>query len=182
MRWHCSEWHAEPVSAGRAPLPGGRLQAQHHRRTAAQHHPRLHRCQFRRSRMGPGRRHPEQSVTHRIYILHKRTPGRSLTHPFAAVKYLSQTTNIAIIRTSRPTLSTVWAAITLIRAIKNVELCARVIHVGGESLTRSANRLCCPHSCRDLLPQSGTIRKTQQAAIRYDRQVILALESPDPGV
>jgi len=66
------------------------------------------------------------------------------------IKYLSRTTGLAIVRTSRPTLSTVWAAITFIRSIKGVECCPRIIHVGG------------------------TIRKTQQAAIRYDRQLILA--------
>ncbi|KAK9895264.1 hypothetical protein P389DRAFT_90691 [Cystobasidium minutum MCA 4210] len=74
------------------------------------------------------------------------------------IKYWSQTTGLAIIRTSRPTLPVVWGAITFIRAIKEVGCCARVIHVGG------------------------TIRKTQQAAIRYDRELLLAMDGNDATV
>lgn len=68
------------------------------------------------------------------------------------VKYLSPLTSLCIIRCARPALSTVWGAITFIRSIKGVPICPRVIHVGG------------------------TIRKTQQAAIRLDRELILAMK------
>lgn len=51
----------------------------------------------------------------------------------STVKYLSQVTGLAIVRTSRPTLDIVWAAITFIRSIKGVECCPRVLHVGGAS-------------------------------------------------
>lgn len=50
---------------------------------------------------------------------------------FQTVKYLSQVTSLAIVRCSRATAPTVWAAITLIRAIKGVECCATVVHIGG---------------------------------------------------
>ncbi|ORY88505.1 Rpp14/Pop5 family-domain-containing protein [Leucosporidium creatinivorum] len=65
------------------------------------------------------------------------------------IKYLSPHTNILIIRVSREHYRTLWAALTLLRRIGGVEVIVRCLHVGG------------------------TIRKTQHAAIAYDRAEIL---------
>ncbi|KAM0790545.1 hypothetical protein ACM66B_003413 [Microbotryomycetes sp. NB124-2] len=66
-----------------------------------------------------------------------------------SIKYFSQTTHMAIIRVSRQHFRTLWAALTLLRALQGQPVIARVVHVGG------------------------TIRKTQHAAIALDRQKIL---------
>ncbi|GAA93899.1 uncharacterized protein L969DRAFT_44369 [Mixia osmundae IAM 14324] len=65
------------------------------------------------------------------------------------VKYLSPTTHIMILRTPRSACQLVWTALTLTRQLKGVDCIIRVMHVGG------------------------TIRKSQQAAIKYDRDLIL---------
>jgi len=65
------------------------------------------------------------------------------------IKYFSPKTNLCIVRCSRSTLQMVWASISFIRRIRSVEVCPRVLHVGG------------------------TIRKTQQAAIKYDRKILI---------
>ncbi|GAA5853965.1 hypothetical protein JCM8547_008172 [Rhodosporidiobolus lusitaniae] len=66
-----------------------------------------------------------------------------------SVKYLSPSTSTLIIRVSREHYRTLWAALTLLRRIGGEEVVARVVHV------------------------SGTIRKTQHAAISHDRTQIL---------
>ncbi|GAA5884106.1 hypothetical protein JCM6882_002142 [Rhodosporidiobolus microsporus] len=66
-----------------------------------------------------------------------------------SIKYLSPSTSTLIIRVSREHYRTLWAALTLLRRIGGQEVVARVIHV------------------------SGTIRKTQHAAIAHDRSQIL---------
>ncbi|KAK4046448.1 RNA-binding protein pop5 [Microbotryomycetes sp. JL201] len=66
-----------------------------------------------------------------------------------SIKYFSQQTHTAIIRVSRQHFRTLWAALTLLRALHGQPVIARVVHVGG------------------------TIRKTQHAAIALDRQKIL---------
>jgi ribonuclease P/MRP protein subunit POP5 len=73
------------------------------------------------------------------------------------VKYLSPHTQLAIIRTSRTSHQLVWAALTFIRQIKGVDCSVRMVHVGG------------------------TIRKTQQAAVKFDRELILARSSTLAG-
>lgn len=93
---------------------------------------------------------------------------------YPTVKYWSQTTGLAIVRTSRPTLPVVWGAVTFIRAIKEVACCARVIHVGGKP-----SRLYVESFRLGLYGGLGTIRKTQQAAIRYDRELLLAMDGSE---
>ncbi|BGP20664.1 hypothetical protein JCM10213_001090 [Rhodosporidiobolus nylandii] len=66
-----------------------------------------------------------------------------------SVKYLSPQTSTLIIRVSREHYRTLWAALTLLRRVGGQECVARVVHV------------------------SGTIRKTQHAAIAHDRAQIL---------
>jgi len=66
------------------------------------------------------------------------------------VKYYSPVTSTLIIRCSRDVHRNVWAALTLLRSIKGVPVIVKVFHV------------------------SGTIRKTQHAAIAHNREVILA--------
>ncbi|BGO96039.1 hypothetical protein NBRC10512_002457 [Rhodotorula toruloides] len=66
-----------------------------------------------------------------------------------SIKYLSPSTSTVIIRISREHFRTLWAALTLLRKVGGQECIARVVHV------------------------SGTIRKTQHAAIAHDRTQIL---------
>ncbi|GAA5987302.1 hypothetical protein JCM11641_002676 [Rhodosporidiobolus odoratus] len=66
-----------------------------------------------------------------------------------SIKYLSPSTSTLIIRVSREHYRTLWAALTLLRKIGGQEVIARVVHI------------------------SGTIRKTQHAAIAHDRSQIL---------
>ncbi|GAA6044348.1 hypothetical protein JCM8097_002779 [Rhodosporidiobolus ruineniae] len=66
-----------------------------------------------------------------------------------SIKYLSPSTSTLILRVSREHYRTLWAALTLLRKIGGQEVVARVVHV------------------------SGTIRKTQHAAIAHDRSQIL---------
>ncbi|BGP27987.1 ribonuclease P/MRP protein subunit POP5 [Rhodotorula toruloides] len=66
-----------------------------------------------------------------------------------SIKYLSPSTSTVIIRVSREHFRTLWAALTLLRRVGGQECVARVVHV------------------------SGTIRKTQHAAIAHDRTQIL---------
>ncbi|BGP43872.1 RNA-binding protein pop5 [Rhodotorula kratochvilovae] len=66
-----------------------------------------------------------------------------------SIKYLSPSTSTLILRVSREHHRTLWAALTLLRKVGGVECVARVVHV------------------------SGTIRRTQHAAIRHDREEIL---------
>jgi RNase P/RNase MRP subunit POP5 len=49
----------------------------------------------------------------------------------ATVKYFSPATKLAIVRVSRQSHRTVWAALTFVRQLKGVECCIRVLHVGG---------------------------------------------------
>ncbi|GAA5854909.1 hypothetical protein JCM9279_000195 [Rhodotorula babjevae] len=66
-----------------------------------------------------------------------------------SIKYLSPSTSTLILRVSREHHRTLWAALTLLRKVGGVECVARVVHV------------------------SGTIRKTQHAAMAHDREAIL---------
>ncbi|BGP52100.1 RNA-binding protein pop5 [Rhodotorula kratochvilovae] len=66
-----------------------------------------------------------------------------------SIKYLSPSTSTLILRVSREHHRTLWAALTLLRKVGGVECVVRVVHV------------------------SGTIRKTQHAAIQHDRAEIL---------
>ncbi|KPV73189.1 uncharacterized protein RHOBADRAFT_46297 [Rhodotorula graminis WP1] len=66
-----------------------------------------------------------------------------------SIKYLSPSTSTMILRVSREHHRTLWAALTLLRKVGGVECVARVVHV------------------------SGTIRKTQHAAMAHDRAAIL---------
>ncbi|GAA5910487.1 hypothetical protein JCM8208_007619 [Rhodotorula glutinis] len=66
-----------------------------------------------------------------------------------SIKYLSPSTSTMILRVSREHHRTLWAALTLLRKVGGVECVARVVHV------------------------SGTIRKTQHAAMAHDREAIL---------
>lgn len=65
-----------------------------------------------------------------------------------------------------------WAALTFVRQIKGVDCCIRVLHVGG-ALIASVLR------CRSYSKCTGTIRKTQQEAIKHDRRIILAAADAD---
>ncbi|GAA5908409.1 hypothetical protein JCM5296_005924 [Sporobolomyces johnsonii] len=65
------------------------------------------------------------------------------------IKYLSPSTSTLILRVSREHYRTLWAALTLLRRVGGHEVVARVVHA------------------------SGTIRKTQHAAIKHDREQIL---------
>ncbi|GAA6056239.1 hypothetical protein JCM3770_002103 [Rhodotorula araucariae] len=66
-----------------------------------------------------------------------------------SIKYLSPSTSTLILRVAREHHRTLWAALTLLRKVGGQECVARVVHV------------------------SGTIRKTQHAAIAHDRAEIL---------
>ncbi|GJN94205.1 hypothetical protein Rhopal_007279-T1 [Rhodotorula paludigena] len=74
-----------------------------------------------------------------------------------SIKYLSPATSTLIVRVSREHHRTLWAALTLLRKVGGQECIARVVHV------------------------SGTIRKTQHAAIRHDRAQILLSTSRARG-
>ncbi|GAA6011141.1 hypothetical protein JCM10207_005511 [Rhodosporidiobolus poonsookiae] len=68
-----------------------------------------------------------------------------------SIKYFSPSTSTLIVRVAREHRRTLWAALTLLRKVGGVECVARVVH------------------------SSGTIRKTQHAAIAHDRaQLLLA--------
>lgn len=69
--------------------------------------------------------------------------GMSLT-----VKYFSPTTNICIIRVARDQHKLAWGAITLLTTVNGVRIIPHVVHV------------------------SGTIKHTQLAAIKHNREVI----------
>ncbi|KAI6165820.1 hypothetical protein EDD17DRAFT_1774842 [Pisolithus thermaeus] len=69
--------------------------------------------------------------------------GTSLT-----VKYFSPTTNICIIRVARDEHKLAWGAITLLTSVNGVRIIPHVVHV------------------------SGTIKHTQLAAIKHNREVI----------
>ncbi|TNY20092.1 ribonucleases P/MRP protein subunit POP5 [Rhodotorula diobovata] len=66
-----------------------------------------------------------------------------------SIKYFSPSTSTLILRVSREHHRTLWAALTLLRKVGGQECVARVVHV------------------------SGTIRKTQHAAMAHDRAAIL---------
>ncbi|KAI6108902.1 hypothetical protein EDD16DRAFT_1711705 [Pisolithus croceorrhizus] len=65
-----------------------------------------------------------------------------------AVKYFSPTTNICIIRVARDEHKLAWGAITLLTSVNGVRIIPHVVHV------------------------SGTIKHTQLAAIKHNREVI----------
>ncbi|KAI6037714.1 hypothetical protein EDC04DRAFT_2868643 [Pisolithus marmoratus] len=69
--------------------------------------------------------------------------GMSLT-----IKYFSPTTNICIIRVARDQHKLAWGAITLLTSVNGIRIIPHVVHV------------------------SGTIKHTQLAAIKHNRQVI----------
>lgn len=69
--------------------------------------------------------------------------GMSLT-----VKYFSPTTNICIIRVARDQHKLAWGAITLLTTVNGIRIIPHVVHV------------------------SGTIKHTQLAAIKHNREVI----------
>lgn len=57
--------------------------------------------------------------------------SRSILFDLKVVKYLSPTTRICIIRTSRSTENMVQGALTFIRQVKGADCCVRILHVGG---------------------------------------------------
>ncbi|KAI6155417.1 hypothetical protein BKA82DRAFT_4078381 [Pisolithus tinctorius] len=69
--------------------------------------------------------------------------GMSLT-----IKYFSPTTNICIIRVARDQHKLAWGAITLLTSVNGVRIIPNVVHV------------------------SGTIKHTQLAAIKHNREII----------
>ncbi|KAL4066710.1 Rpp14/Pop5 family-domain-containing protein, partial [Scleroderma citrinum] len=69
--------------------------------------------------------------------------GMSLT-----IKYFSPTTNICIVRVARDHHNLAWGAITLMTSINGIRVIPHVIHV------------------------SGTIKHTQLAAIKHNREII----------
>ncbi|KAJ1676013.1 RNA-binding protein pop5 [Spiromyces aspiralis] len=76
------------------------------------------------------------------------------------VKYFSSFTNVGIIRVARDHYHMIWSALTFINYIKGTRCMVRVIHL------------------------SGTIKKSQLAAIKHDRSMIhrlTALAAKDPG-
>lgn len=83
--------------------------------------------------------------------------GRSTS---ITVLYHSPLTTLTLLRIARPHYRTLWAAVTLLREIKGVAICPRVVAV------------------------SGTIKKLQNRAITYHRAVTaqilsVALEGPE---
>ncbi|ORX88552.1 hypothetical protein K493DRAFT_341204 [Basidiobolus meristosporus CBS 931.73] len=68
------------------------------------------------------------------------------------VKYFSPYTNIGIARVARDHYHTLWATLTFITSIEKQDCLFRVIHLGG------------------------TIKSCQQAAIKYDRELLLKLQ------
>lgn len=84
------------------------------------------------------------------------------------VKYYSPSTSLLILRCARDVEPTVRAAITFIRQIKGRDVIVRVLHVGGESCLVMP----IPKQVANSVG-AGTIRKTQEAAIEYDRKLIL---------
>lgn len=71
------------------------------------------------------------------------TVGMSLT-----IKYFSPTTNICIVRVARDQHKLAWGAITLLTSVSGVRIIPNVVHV------------------------SGTIKHTQLAAIKHNREII----------
>ncbi|KAI6025732.1 hypothetical protein F5J12DRAFT_780551 [Pisolithus orientalis] len=69
--------------------------------------------------------------------------GMSLT-----IKYFSPTTNICIVRVARDQHKLAWGAITLLTSVNGVRIIPNVVHV------------------------SGTIKHTQLAAIKHNREII----------
>ncbi|KIM62721.1 hypothetical protein SCLCIDRAFT_1214830 [Scleroderma citrinum Foug A] len=64
------------------------------------------------------------------------------------IKYFSPTTNICIIRVARDQHNLAWGAITLLTNVNSIRVIPHVVHV------------------------SGTIKHTQLAAIRHNREVV----------
>jgi len=97
--------------------------------------------------------------------------GLQLQPNWNAVKYLSPATNLAIIRCSRSTENLVRAALTFIRQIKGTDCCIRVLHISGRSFLPFSTFI---NQGSFYTLFTGTIRKTQQAAIMHDRSLIMA--------
>mmetsp|Transcript_682 Transcript_682/g.1723 ORF Transcript_682/g.1723 Transcript_682/m.1723 type:complete len:142 (-) Transcript_682:33-458(-) len=74
------------------------------------------------------------------------------------VKYYNPVTNLLLIRCSRDSVSQVWACATLLRAVNHRTMLVRMVH------------------------QGGTLRCCQEAAVKYNREVLRRLPASAQGL